>query len=231
MSDDYSECRVEWSGVPLYWHLLCWVLCDRYLNVAGAGAVSRWRHCASNPQYASYIFTIMPRKICPFWASKIIIKMSPSALQILSAGAEFAVRGLHPVLLALPSVQCAEYWRGFVCRILPMFAATSVSSFRALITYYPLAIVRTFFCFWQMSIPFSPFLKYFSRRADTRLCVCSRGAVAVVSRTEVPGEAGGGRAPEADDLRSTVRCVNISGDRGFTALLGIRSFIPAKYWL
>ena len=59
-----------------------------------------------------------------------------------------------------------------------MFAATSVSSFRALITYYPLAIVRTFFCFWQCQSHFRHFWKYFSRRADTRLCVCSRGAAA-----------------------------------------------------
>ena len=93
-------------------------------------SVSRWRHCASTPQYASYIFTIMPRKICPFGASKIIIKMSPSALQILSAGAEFAVRGLHSVL-PLPScpvcsvqniggVLCAEYWQCLHSRVQPL---------------------------------------------------------------------------------------------------------------
>ena len=55
-----------------------------------------------------------------------------------------------------------------------MFAATSVSSFRALITYYPLAIVRTFFCFWQCQSHFRHFWKYFSRRADMGLCVQQR---------------------------------------------------------
>ena len=124
-------------------------------------SVSRWRHCASTPQYASYIFTIMPRKICPFGASKIIIKMSPSALQILSAGAEFAVRGLHSVL-PLPSVQCAEYWRGFVCRILAMFAqqgaATGVSGSRALFILRPLS--EDFFCFWLCQSHFPHFKNY-----------------------------------------------------------------------
>ena len=160
----------------------------------------------------------MPRKICPFGASKIIIKMSPSALQILSAGAEFAVRGLHSVL-PLPSVQCAEYWRGFVCRILAMFAqqgaATGVSGSRALFILRPLS--EHFFCFWLMSIPFSPTLKIFLPEEQTRACVCSRGAAAagVVTRTEA-------RLVEAGPWRLMTsgprpRCVNISGDRGFTA--------------
>ena len=71
--------------------------------------------------------------------------------------------------------------------------------------FYPQAIVRRFFLFLAMSIPFSPTLKIFLPEEQTRACVCSRGAAAagVVTRTEVPGEAGGGRALEADDLRST----------------------------
>ena len=152
--------------------------------------MSRWRHCASTPQYASYIFTIMPRKICPFGASKIIIKMSPSALQILSAGAEFAVRGLHSVLLALPScpvcsvqniggVLCAEY-----CQCLQPLAFLAFGPL-SLIILWPLS--EHFSAFDNVNPIFAIFKIFLPKSRHGPVCAAEvqQQLVTVVTRTMV----------------------------------------------